>query len=90
MFLKSSRYYGVETVTTVDSRSRSVQAIKLRRLPETSGEKTVVDNSLQLDVMSKRQYKDGAKFWHVADANTELEANELVETIGEVINVPNS
>ena len=28
--------------------------------------------------MAHRKYKDGTKFWHVADANTELEANDLV------------
>jgi hypothetical protein len=28
--------------------------------------------------MAQRKYSDGTRFWHVADANTELEANNLV------------
>jgi hypothetical protein len=27
-------------------------------------------------------------FWHLADANTELEANELVKETGRIIKVP--
>ncbi len=88
MFLKNSRYYKTETLTTGDIKDRPVQAIKLRRLRDTTGEETVIDNSHKLDVMSKRQYKDGAKFWHIADSNSELEANALVKTIGRVIKVP--
>jgi len=30
--------------------------------------------------MAHRKYKDGTTFWHVADANTDLEANDLVES----------
>ncbi len=90
MFLKSSRYSNVPQVETTDSRGRPVQAIKLRPLPDTAGADIVVDNSLQLDVMTKRSYGDGAKFWHIADANTELEANTLVETVGCVIKQPES
>jgi hypothetical protein len=29
-------------------------------------------------VIAQRKYGDPTKFWHVADANTELEANNLV------------
>lgn len=90
MFLKSSRYSNVTRVETTDSRGRAVQAIKLRPLPDTAGTGIVVDNSLQLDVTAKRNYGDGAKFWHIADANTELEANALVETVGRVIKLPES
>lgn len=90
MFLKKSRYAKTETVSVDDAKNRPVQAIRLRRLPNTAGVDTLIDNSHKLDVMSKQQYKDGSKFWHIADANTELEANDLVETIGRVINVPQS
>lgn len=90
MFLKNSRYYNTETLVTKDSRGRTVNAVKLRRLPETDGDETAVDNRHQLDVMSNQLYQDGARFWHIADANTELEANALVETVGRVIKVPGS
>lgn len=90
MFLKQSRYINTPTVQTRDTSERPVQALKLRMLPDTAGAVSVVDSGMQLDVMSKRQYKDGARFWHIADANTSLEANELVLVAGELIRVPRS
>lgn len=90
MFIKNSRYYSLETVTTKDSQGRSVQAIKLRHLPDTAGERTLVTASDQLDAISKQQFKDPTKFWRIADANTELEANALVVTTNRVIKVPKS
>ena len=45
-------------------------------------------DSDQLDVISETRYKDGTRFWHIADANTELEANQLVRVAGRTIRVP--
>ena len=88
MFGKKSRYYGLETVSAKDSTCRPVQAVKLRRLADTTGVETVIVDGDQLDFMAKNLYKDPARFWHIADANCDLEANELVETTGRVIKVP--
>lgn len=88
MFTKKSRYYDLETVSVKDSMGRSVQAVKLRRLAYTTGEETVIVDGDQLDVMAKDLYKDAARFWHIADANCDLEANELVKTTGRVIKIP--
>jgi hypothetical protein len=88
MFLKNSRYDGTPTVTARDSGGREVQAVILRRLPLTTGEPTQVHDHDQLDVMSQRRYRDGTRFWHIADANSELEANQLVAVSGRHINVP--
>lgn len=88
MFLKSSRYYKLETVTAKDRRNREVKAVKLRRLPATIGHSTIIAGSDQLDVMCEINYKDASRFWHIADANSELEANELVRVVGRVIKVP--
>lgn len=79
MFIEGSRYFDVKTVEAKTERGRTVTAIKLRRLPFTAGTPTVVKGNDRLDVMAQRQYSDGTKFWHIADANTELEANRLVE-----------
>lgn len=88
MFLKNSRYYGLETVETTDKRGQAVKAIKRRALPATSGTAYSVQGTDKLDVMAQRKYSDPTKFWHVADANTELEANELTRVAGRVIDVP--
>jgi hypothetical protein len=88
MFTKNSRYYGLETVSVTTEQGETIRAVKLRRLPVTTGQPTLVKGGDQLDVISERRYKDGTRFWHVADANTELEANTLVETDGRAIQIP--
>lgn len=88
MFNKNSRYYALETITAKDRQGRKVEAVKLRRLPETDGIESVVTAESQLDVMCERHFKDPTKFWHIGDANSDLKADELVETVGRVINIP--
>jgi nucleoid-associated protein YgaU len=88
MFLKNSRYTGVETVTAEDRHGRAVQAVKRRPLPAIAGRAYVVQGPDKLDVIAEQKYKDGTRFWHVADANSELEANELTLVPGRVIQVP--
>lgn len=88
MFGRNSRYHGSDTVAVPDESGRSVQVVKLRPLPAVSGEATTVRSGDQLDVMSDRRYKEGTRFWHLADANSELEANALVARDGRVIRVP--
>lgn len=88
MFLESSRYYKQETVGIVVNGNRVVKALTLRKLPTVSGKATVIKANDRLDVMSQRQYNDSTKYWHIADANTELEANNLIEKTGRTIIVP--
>lgn len=88
MFAKNSRYYDVPMVTAIDGRGRQVQAVSLSRLSATTGEAGVVHDHDQLDVMSQRRNKDCTHFWHIADANRDLEANALVKVSGRVIDVP--
>ena len=42
------------------------------------------------DVMSESLYQDPTRFWHIGDANSELETGELARTAGRVISVPES
>jgi hypothetical protein len=88
MFLKTSRYYDVETVATEDRHGRAVQAVKRRPLPAIAGKAYAVQGPDKLDVIAEQKYKDGTRFWHVADANSELEANELTRVPARVIQVP--
>jgi hypothetical protein len=88
MFLKNSRYYGIETVATEDRHCRAVQAVKRRPLPSPVGRATTAQGPDKLDVIAEQKYKDGTRFWHIADANSDLEANELTRTPGRVIQVP--
>lgn len=88
MFLKNSRYYGIATIVTTDAAGREVQAVMLRRLPASPGERSIVHDHDQLDVMAYRRFRDGTRSWHIADANSELEANTLVRRSGRAIDVP--
>lgn len=88
MFLKNSRYINTPLVIVQTADGRAVQAVSLRKLPPVSGERTQIHDHDQLDVMSHRRYRDGTRFWHIADANSDLEANNLVAETGRYINVP--
>lgn len=88
MFLKNSRYYGLPTVTAKDRSGRDVSAVTLRRLPETPGDDHPVTSSDRLDILADAGYADATRYWHIADANSELEANELTRAVGRVIKVP--
>jgi hypothetical protein len=79
VFTASSRYLNLKTVEVEIRNGRKINAVVLRRLPYATGVPTVVKGNDRLDVMSQRLYKDPTKFWHIADANTELQANELVQ-----------
>lgn len=90
MFSDNSRYRDVpqEEVVTVDG--RRVRVVRLRRLPAVAGQATIVAGNDRLDVLAQRHYQDPTMFWHIADANTELDAEELVRTPGRTIQVPES
>jgi hypothetical protein len=90
MFLENSRYHKVDTVVTRTRDGRSVCALKLRQLPARTGEPYTVKGGDKLDVLAYEQYADGTKFWHIADANTALEASKLVAETGAVLIKPKS
>ena len=81
MFDANSRYANSPVVETETSAGKKGNAVKLRRLPYTPGNLTEVKGTDRLDIMAHRKSKDGTKFWHIADANTELEANALVKNV---------
>ena len=88
MFRSNSRYFNTPTVTAIGADGHEVTAVALRVLPRTQGKPTVVKSGDQLDVMAQDRFGDGTRFWHIADANCELEANTLVIRDGRVIDVP--
>ncbi len=89
MFLKNSRYAGLKTVRATARNGRAVDAVALRRLAEAPAVTLqIIRGHDALDLLAHRQYGDGTMFWHVADANTELEAHELTRVAGRVIRLP--
>lgn len=90
MFLDKSRYAKVEQEQTQTGAGRPVSAIKLRRLAPVDGDDHAVKDNDRLDLLAHASYADGTRFWHIADANTALRANDLVTQTGAVIKRPRS
>lgn len=89
MFLKNSRYADLPTVAVPNPHGEGeVALVKLRRLPATPGEPRTVKAADALDTIAEKAYGDATRYWHVADANTELEAAELTRRPGRVIRQP--
>ena len=78
MFSSNSRYAKIPAVEVETATGKRANAVKLRRLPYVGGNLIEVKGNDRLDIMAQRKYKDGSWFWHIADANTELEAGKLV------------
>jgi len=81
MFDANSRYGKLPIVEAESATGKKANVVKLRKLPYTTANLTETKGTDRLDIMSHRKFKDGTKFWHIADANTELEANALVENV---------
>lgn len=80
MFDSNSRYVNCRIVeVNSPSGDQHVNVVALRRLPYTEANLVEVKGTDRLDISAHRRYKDATKFWHIADANTELQANDLVE-----------
>jgi len=92
MFLKNSRYASVPTAAVPSPRDQEgqVTVVKLRTLPEVAGTAFAVRGHDQLDAMSEARYRDATRYWHIADANSEIDAAELTATAGRAILVPES
>lgn len=88
MFLENSRYHQQPTAEATTRDGRTVQVLKLRKLPAQAGQPHQVRDHDRLDVLAQQQSGDGTKFWHIADANTELQANDLVAEPGATLNLP--
>jgi hypothetical protein len=88
MFLENSRYFKVPTVVAPAGQGRTAAALKLRPLEAPPGELCTVAAHERLDILAYHQYSDGTKFWHIADANTELEAAALVSQPGAALLKP--
>ncbi len=88
MFLPNSRYVKTPEVQAKAADGRTVSAVKLRRLPVVTGDPALVEGQDRLDIIALRTYEDATIYWHIADANTELQAPELTRVAGRIIDVP--
>lgn len=89
MFLDTSRYAKVAQDEVDLPDGRTTRAIRLRRLPPTAvGELHAVRDHDRLDLLAQSRYADGTRFWHIADANSALDARDLCAMTGTELNLP--
>jgi len=88
MFLETSRYHTVPKDEATAGDGRTVSIVRLRRPRDVAGGLFTVKQYDRLDLIAQRRYDDPTRFWRIADANTELEARDLVATPGRVIQIP--
>jgi hypothetical protein len=79
MFLPSSRYANLAQCQVTQADGSTVTAVKLRMLPQVTGDPTTMTADDRLDIIAGQEYGDGTMFWHIADANTELSAPNLLK-----------
>lgn len=88
MFLETSRYDRVPQTETMTTSGRTTKAVKLRRLPIVQGTTVSIKQNDRLDILAQRKYDNPTQGWRIADGNSELQANDLIETVGRQIQVP--
>jgi len=88
MIFKGSRYerVGVYPVTTADG--RTVTALKIRLIPATpAGFFHTFTADQRLDLLAFTFYGNPEKFWLIADANPEMDPEDLLEP-GRQLRIP--
>jgi hypothetical protein len=87
MFARSSRYNGTRFVETIVSDGRKVDAVFVRRIHRIEGTQVTITGNDRLDIIASDKFNDPTRFWHIADANTELDANDLVKKSSRVTKI---
>jgi len=80
MIFKGSRYANVGTYQTADADGQAVTALKARFIPSTpAGYFHTFTANERLDLLGYRFYRDPGKFWLIADANSEMDPEDLLK-----------
>lgn len=80
MIFRGSRYASVGIYQTVDANGETVTALKTRFIPPTlAGYFHTFTADERLDLIAYRFYRNPEKFWLIADANAEMDPEDLLE-----------
>ena len=80
MIFKGSRYEKTGAYTITDPSGRSVSALKIRFIPPTpAGFLHTFTAGQRLDLLAFQYYRNPEKFWLIADANSEMDPEDLLE-----------
>ncbi len=79
MIFKGSRYQNIGSYQ-VNLSGRTVSALLMRFIPSTpAGFYHTFTADERLDILAYRFYRNPEKFWLIADANTEMDPEDLLE-----------
>jgi hypothetical protein len=88
MIFKGSRYENTGAYQTEDASGQAVTALKIRFIPPTpAGYYHTFTSDQRLDTIAYGFYRNAEKFWLIADANTEMDPEDLLEP-GKQILIP--
>src|SRR5437016_324474 len=88
LIFKGSRYQNVGVYQAQDASGRTVKALKVRFIPRTpAGYLHTFTSDERLDLLAYRFYRNPEKFWLIADANSEMDPEDLTEP-GKQIFIP--
>lgn len=80
MIFKGSRYQNVGVYQAQDAAGRTVNALNIRFIPPTpAGYLHTFTNDERLDLLAYRFYGNPEKFWLIADANSEMDPEDLAQ-----------
>jgi hypothetical protein len=90
-FSSNSRYFDVETTTTVAADGRDIVHLRRRFAPQPDALSTigrhVVAEGERIDNVAAAEVGDATAWWQLADANGANDPEELVEQPGTVLRV---
>jgi hypothetical protein len=80
MIFKVSRYQNIPIYTATGPDGEPVTALRIRFIPDTpAGFVHAYRADERLDLLAYRFYRNPEKFWLIADANTEMDPEDLLE-----------
>ena len=88
MIFKGSRYEKIGVYEVTDANGRTVKALNIRFIPPTpAGFLHTFRAGERLDLLSFTFYGNAEKFWLIADANQEMDPDDLLEP-GRQLRIP--
>ncbi len=89
MFFKGSRYEKVKNYKFKRIDGSEIVIRQKRKIPEPAAKLIhTVQEGERTDILAHRYYNDPLKFWKLADGNSEMNAENLLDDPGEKIIIP--
>jgi len=88
MIFKGSRYEKVPVYQITDPSGQIITVLGIRFIPSTpAGFLHTFKADERLDILAYNFYRNPEKFWLIADANTEMDPDDLLEP-GRLLRIP--